>query len=400
MPPEIDTKDTKPQNSGDATVESRAPSIRESIMAAVEEHANDEPDTKDVKENKDVDTKDKDENKDDKVAKDDSSKATDESKVIDKTIQNVDSTEPKDKQVKEEKAPSILPKEVQQDWGKFSVEHRAYLTKTQKELADTKAELGRRTAASKDLDDAIAPYQGSIQNLGLTPGQTVSRLFQWMDALSGPNKYDAIFKLAENFGIDLDSVYSGYSNTQNQQDQNQNQNQNQQQYQEIDPRLAEAMYGMYNEINEMKAGQQRQKQQSAAATINNWAGLQPDGTFSKKPYFDKVRQSMLGLLTSGAIPLVNGNLDLDTAYDQACYSNPEIRQELLAQQESEKQAQAAEAAKKKAEEDKAKAAKAAKLNVSLRPTSPTGEIAVRKPNSKGDNSIRNSIYEAIREVNN
>ena len=74
---------------------------------------------------------------------------------------------------------------------------------------------------------------------------------------------------------------------------------------------------------------------------------------------------MAQLIQSGAVPLKDGQVDLDGAYDMALYANPEIRAQVLAAQEAEKakQLKAKQEAAKKAQE--AEVAKARKAGVSL-----------------------------------
>lgn len=405
--------ENKDHTGGNEQERAEPESVRDSIRAAIEEHQDDSSENrteketkveKETQENK-QDTKSdestvSDDKRQSKQSGDSSSRLPDDTGEISKEVEA--------KPDKEAKAPSILPKEIQDNWNNIPEPARAHFTKVQKELADTKADLGRRTAHYKDLDEAIAPYADSIKQMGVTPAQTISRLFQWMNELSGPNKLDVIHQLARNFGMDLEGFYAdvysqgGQQQQQLQQTQQTQQGQQQQDQQYYtDPRLAEAVYGLNEELNQLKRNQDVQRQNSAAATVNTWAGLQADGSYSKKPHFAQVRQLMFSLLSSGAVPLVNGNLDLDAAYEQACYSHPEIRQELLAQQEQEKQASLKAAAEKKAAEDRAKVAKANSLNASLRPSSPpNGVIGNNASKVNKGNSVRDSIINAMREVNN
>lgn len=409
----------------DKHTEQRGGSVRDAIRAAVEEHTQEDNNKEEIqsKDNKkEVEYEERDELQDSKTEdnvvetklkdKDKVQRETD-GKREDKTekIQEV-----KTEEVKEDKAPSILPKELQGAWKDLSPDVRNYVTKTQKELADIKAETGRKAQHYKELDAAIAPYSQAIQSWGATPAQTVDRLFKWMDCLTGPHKYHYIQELAHNFGIDLDGLYAQkYAGNQSQQQQpqnNQEQNQSNQQTQQqdyIDPRIAEAFQSMYDEVYQLKNSQAQQKQNLAANYVESWAGLQPDGSYKNKPYFPQVRQLMYSLLANGAVPLVNEQLDLDTAYENACYSNPEVRQLLLAQQAEEKQQKAIEVRAKKDAEEKAKVARAKSANFSLKTTSPSGNAFNVDTNGRlrdiktgkfVNSSVRDSIYAAMREVNN
>src|SRR6202035_2431851 len=48
-----------------------------------------------------------------------------------------------------------------------------------------------------------------------------------------------------------------------------------------------------------------------------------------KPHFNDVRMDMAKLIETGVIPLKDGQVDLDTAYERAIYFNPEVRAKVL-----------------------------------------------------------------------
>lgn len=406
----MDPKDIdKPTDKIEDKQESGA-SVRESILSAVKEHApqdNDRQERDDTKEIKSE--RDSNEFRDSKQSSDlAEQKSEKEDSKIDAKVEK-DRAEDKI-EVVEDKAPSILPKELQAAWKDLSPDVKNYVTKTQKELADIKAESGRKAQHYKEIDAAIAPYSQAIQNWGVTPGQTVDRLFKWMDALTGPHKYHYIQQLAYDFGMDLDALYAQkYAQQQQQADPTATADQNIQPQQDyVDPRVAQAIEAMYSEVTQLKNAHVQQKQSAAANHVETWAGAQPDGSYKNKPYFPQVRQIMYSLLASGAVPLVNGNLDLDTAYEHACYSNPEIRQALLAQQAKSEQDKAEEARKKKVAEDQARVTRAKSANQSLKPSSPSGNATSVDANGRvRDNrtgqfkpaSVKESLIQSIRELN-
>lgn len=397
-------------------------SVRDSINAAIEEHSEIES------KQQDKDIEEKEDKKEKKLKKDDDTEVVDttsededkikkEKKIKDKNLIE-EASEEQDKEIQEQKEPKVakapagLPKDIKDTWATLPPNVQQFVTRINKESADQKAAHGRDIARYKEMDAAIAPYLPSIQQLGVTPAQTVDRLFQWMNALAGPSKYQAIQQLAGDFGIDLQAMYMPKQNQQQNQNQQQQDNTQQQEQQDqvsnTDPRLVEALQAMYDKIYGLEENTMRQREQVAAQSVNNWAGLQQDGTYKNKPYFPQVRQMMFTLLSSGSIPTINGNLDLDAAYDQACYAIPEIRQLIMDEQEETKQAKLEEARQKKALADKAKLSKAKSLNVSLKPASPTGNFnganiganigANKQRNAKGPTSVRDSILSAVREV--
>lgn len=389
---------------GSETAENDKPqSVRDSIRSALKEHAEDDADDKEIKnvpeKKKPVKASEKDDNDEEDAGDDDTSTEKDKKEPVVKepkdTTEKVETVEKKEKTP----APASLPKEVTADWDKLPSSAQTYLTRVQKDLTDTKSMLGRIQAQSRDMDQVIAQYKPSIDQLGVTPAQTVDRLFQWMNGLSGPHKVSVARQLLQNFGIDL--------NQQQQQDTQDNQQQQQQQAY-IPPEVSENLSALTNEVTALKQQQQQQRERAAAETVNSWAGLQPDGTYKNKPHYEKVRQSMFSLMASGAVPMIkdgygNDRLDLDGAYEAACYANAEVRASL----EQEKQEQLKEQQKKDAEakkqREKEKVEAAKKASGSIKPgapaNTPNSNPAPRK-NANGTVSVRDSIKHAFREVAN
>jgi hypothetical protein len=109
---------------------------------------------------------------------------------------------------------------------------------------------------------------------------------------------------------------------------------------------------------------------------------------------------MYQLMQSGAVPLKDGNLDLDGAYEAACKLNPEvsalIQQEARAKEEREK----AEKATKDAQLAKARLAKARNAGSGLKPASPSMPVSQVKGNASQNKnvSVRDSIKLALQEA--
>ena len=127
--------------------------------------------------------------------------------------------------------------------------------------------------------------------------------------------------------------------------------------------------------------------------LHNWS--------QGKPHFESVRGLMAQLIQSGAVPLKNGNVDLDGAYDMALYANPEVRNQVLAAQQAEsaKQAKVKADAERKVQQDQANKARRVAVGVSSSsPGAAPGTIAGR-PVGKGRKSVRESILEAREALN-
>jgi len=135
--------------------------------------------------------------------------------------------------------------------------------------------------------------------------------------------------------------------------------------------------------------QQIEKQKQAQDYLSTWA--------SDKPHFEKVRPVMFGLLQSGVIPLKNGQLDLDSAYQRAIYADPEVREAIQAE-EKEKADQKAAQEKKDAELKRLQKLNAAKKASTLSTRAPTGNFKPADNKNKKPMSVRDSIMAARREV--
>lgn len=397
MPLDKEVDDKKPNTTEPRQERDGPPSVRDSIVKAVEtETAKDtvrEPKPK--REKAQVRTEQTDEQETDEKVVNALLGGKNLEKDSDDEEVKVSSDEKEDDEVSlasekadapvKEKAPSGLAKEVTDNWDKLPSEIRQYITRTQKEYSDTKAALGRREAQSRDMDTVLQTYEPAIRQLGVTPAQTVDRLFQWMNALAGPHKVQAAQQLLKDFGISL-----------NQQADNFDPNFDPTKQTVVtDPKVAQLESTVQNLIahqTEQQKRQEAEKAQAALETVNTWAGLQGDGTYKSKPHFESVRGLMFNLIQTGVVPLLNGRLDLDGAYEQACYAHPQIRAEL----EKEKAvAKAKEAASRSAKEVE----KAKKAGISLKGVSPSVVSDNKQPRkANGSVSVRDSIVSAVQEV--
>lgn len=387
--PNTDTSD----RGSDTARDDKPVSVRDSLRTAIREVESEDTDTD--KDEKEIATKPAKEKKPKQAKVEDDN---DEPDAGDDDTNLKEVKEPKKEVTAEvkaepskEKAPASVPKEVTDNWDKIPSSVQAYISKSVKDLTDTKSALGRREAQYRDMDTVLAQYEPSIRQLGVTPAQTVDRLFQWMNALAGPQKNMAIRQLANDFGISLE-----------QSDQNTD---TQQVNSQLPPELEQNIHALTNKVSFLEQQQEENRKKIAANTVNGWAGIQADGTFKNKPHFLKVRQAMYSLMASGAVPLIkdeNGEdrLDLDGAYEAACYSNAEVRALLEQEKTAELKAKQEKDLEVKKQKDAEKIAAARKASGSIRPGAPARTVSgvPIKTNSKGQpTSVRDSIRAALRE---
>jgi len=284
--------------------------------------------------------------------------------------------------------PNGWTKQAKALWDSLPDDIKQSVAKREKEASDGFKTYGEIKKKYDELDAVLAPRRAAIQRWGATEAQTVDRLFQWMEALSGPNKINSWVALGQNFGINLNDVLrlnqagAGAATAAPQQTSQQ-------------PQAAQVPEAVKNYVESAlgQVGQYltNQREQAAGSYLSSWA--------QDKPHFEQVRRAMYGLISSGAVPLKDGMPDLDTAYQWACHADPGIRSEL--------EAAAKEAAEAKAAEDaqKAEAARIVKLNSarraasSIRPTAPTPPSSRASAGNSGKpQSARDSIKAAISEL--
>lgn len=381
-----------------AKVEEKSALVKE----PVEEKTEQKTSTKEVKEDKAV--SDKVAAKSDveeKITKEDTSTT----EIKDSKEDKVEPVEPKSEA--KTKVPFGLPKDIRAEWDKLSPNTQQYLSKVVKENLDNKALEGRKSHM-REVEQVLTPYMPQIQQVGVSPAQVVKRLLDYTDALASPrHKYAAIQSLAANYGIDL-SVFAAAQedtsqNTQNnqplKQTQNQNQNQNQQVY--IPPEIDNKLNTILERFDQIDGSQRNANDKAALDFVNAWAGHDAaSNEYTNKPYFPYVRQAMFNLISSGTVPMVNGQLDLDGAYDLACYADPKIRELIEEDRISAiRQEQINNQAKQQQAVQKAKLA-----GSSIRSGAPAP--VNRQPNSNRSSmngkptTVRDSIRQALHESRN
>lgn len=313
-----------------------------------------------------------------------------------------------------EAAPAAWDKTAKAEWANLPDKVKAAVTKREKDVEKGVEHLKQQVHQRYgEIDEAIAPYEQVIRQFNKTPGQAVAQLFAWFDALA-KNPDQAFPALLQSYKYDIRRILPAYGINVPQQQQQQTQPQNGQQPPqgtqqppgEISPavqayinKLEQRLNGFESQVGQQFNGlAQHFSEQSAAKTqemLDRWA--------ADKPYFNDVRVMMGHLLTpdpntgQAAIPLKDGKVDLDAAYDAAVYAHPDIRSQIIADQQAK--AEAARLAKQaenlKIQQEKA--AKARRAAGSLITSAPGAEISRKGTPSKGL-SVRDSLKAAISEL--
>jgi hypothetical protein len=291
-------------------------------------------------------------------------------------------------------APEAFSKEAKAEWAKVPAAVQAAILKRETDTAKGVEELKGKY---KDLDSALAPHMNEIRKNGHSPAQAVSQLFAWMQALAG-NPDVAFPALAKSFGYDLAkfapqaapaAAAAAAPADPAAQPTGAVPPELQKYINDLQQKVESLEKNFGTQLGEVKSTFQRENEEKTNAVLMNWA--------KDKPHFDAVRGMMAQFIQSGAVPLKEGQVDLDGAYDMAVFAHPEVRAKVLAEQEAKKVADAKKKAAEVAAKKQADADKARKAGVSVGTGAPGDTPAPAKKSGKGK-SVRDSIMEAREQL--
>jgi hypothetical protein len=301
-------------------------------------------------------------------------------------------------------APEAWAKEAKAAWAQVPPAAQAAIIKREQDVSQGVENLKR---GYKELDDALKPYMGAIQEHKTTPGAAVKQLFDWMLALtneakalkSGQAPQGVFAALAQSYGIDPVKLLAHMvQNPVVRQQQNGQQPNGQTQ---LDPAIQAYLDQKLAPLGQNLNGLYQTVQQQSIAKTNEMLAMWA----KDKPFYNDVRVTMARLMTpgqNGEPPLVapreDGNADLDTAYERACNMDPNVRAKMK---------EAGAAAEAKAAADKLAAEKAAQRTKLEAARKASGSIPISAPGLPGDGkqkgakrgkSVRESLSDAIKEV--
>ena len=253
-------------------------------------------------------------------ARDESGKfAKKEPEPVEKPTEPIDPVEKTEPETPVKRAPSSWKKETQAEWEKLPAHVQDDVLRREADFHKG-IEIYKQSAQKAQVyEQAIAPYQRTLQQMGVAPEQAIGALFKADDLLrnSAPHEKAAYFaQLAKDYGVQLADI---------------------QQPPQVDP----AYQQLLNEVRSLKTSEfqrEQQRQQAEQATLNSTIAKFSEG----KEHFDAVREDMAALLQAGRAQ------DLDAAYDMAIWARPDLRSGLLQQQTqaAEERARAAMQAKR------------------------------------------------------
>ena len=278
------------------------------------------------------------------------------------------------------------------EWEKVPVSVQKRIAKREEEFQNGIKQYSDKAKVFDEYEQAVGPRRQAMAAIGVTPQQVVSRALEWMDALGHPDpniKGNAFRLLAQNYGVNLASLGVAEQTGESFRVGG-----------DVNPDMQAIIHAVRSEVSSLtqetraqlqavQAQREQEANHAAQAYLAEWA--------KEKAHFNTVKDRMGELLRSGAIPMKDGQLDLDKAYDLACYENAEVRQlqQLAKAREAKKMAEARKAKEEKARKEQIEKAKGARG--SLSPNSASSPTVSSKPNGVGL-SIRETIDKSIQQV--
>jgi hypothetical protein len=269
------------------------------------------------------------------------------------------------------------------DWDKIPASVRQKIIKREEEVSNGFRHYGEKARAFDEYEQFVGPRRQSMARIGVSPAQVVGRALDWMDALGHPDpkvKGEAFRVLAGNFGIDVASLAGGNSGGESFRVAGGDGSELPDQVKAYISGMESKVAALEQQLGGVVNNFQSQQDRAAGEYLTQWA--------EKRPHFAKVQPLMVKLLNSGAVPLKNGTLDLDTAYDMAVNANPEVRELVRLETARAAKDMADKKAKKLGKDKQVALTKARAANGSLKPGSPTA--ATLRKNATGL-SVRDTI---------
>lgn len=241
---------------------------------------------------------------------------------------------------------------------------KADLVKREKEVSDGFKKYSDTDKRYQEIDQVLAPVRPIFQQNGVkSDAEAIKSLLGWEASFRNPNtRMQAFQNLARQYGINLNSPQSQASDAQGIPDQ-------------LRP-VYDQFGQLTQQVSSIQGELQRSREEQVSKTLTDFA--------KDKPHFEKVRMRMGQLIQAGA---VSPN-DLDGAYQQAIWADPEIRTSLVKEQFDKQQADLL-----KTTTQRTQVARQAAISPNTRaPSAPVNGKA------NGKQSVRDALNASIREL--
>lgn len=246
-------------------------------------------------------------------------------------------------------APGSWPKEMKERFGSLPAEVQDYVLQREADVSRSINQFSVKAKAYDQIAGVLSPYEPLLRADGLEPVGVINGLMQTYYTLRNgapQQKAAAVMQLAQQFGVDLGQSQDG------QQPGNS----------AYDPQVYDKLAKLEQQLLQRQYAEEQAAEREVMTTIEQFR--------ANAPHFEAVKAHMGALLANGAAR------DMQDAYDQACWANPEVRATLLQEQEAKRRAEQAKVT--------AEAKKAASVNVSRRGT---------QPPAKAQGSIEDTLRE-------
>lgn len=209
-------------------------------------------------------------------------------------------------------APEHWPQDIQEAFNRADrTAQEAWLSQQNEfqrgfnEKAQTLKELEREQAAFAETQRVLSQYEPFWQAQGMSVAQGVGQLAAWGAALA-QNPAQVIPQLAQMYGLDMMELARG------------------QQYVAPEDRARDTrMQSLEQQLHAQQQQMQQQRQEALVGEIEAFRDQTTAEGSLAHPHFDAVADAMIGMYNSG----FQGSLE--QAYEQACWTNPEVRQSLI-----------------------------------------------------------------------
>lgn len=240
--------------------------------------------------------------------------------------------------------------------------------KREEEVSNGFKSYSEKSKNYDSIEQAVAPFRNVYQQHGLkSDAEAVSRLFQWEASIRNPEtRMGAIHNLLRQYGVDLSQFAQGSTQPSAAQD------------------IPEHLRPVLDEVGNLSKSFSHIQQELQQAKQEKIAG--EISAFSKdKPHFEKVRVAMGQMMAAG---IVQSN-DLEGAYQRAVWADPELRDQLLKEQDEKRKAEFAKT--------QAQAGKNARL-AAVSPPPRARQGAQVNGSDKSGKNVRGSIMASIEQL--
>lgn len=202
--------------------------------------------------------------------------------------------------------------------------------------------------ADKFLNE-FQPYEHIFRSMGATYDQFLrdSLATEYRLRTASPQEKTQLFlQYAHRYGADLSILPQLIGASQTQDGQPDINALVQQQVQQLVGPLAQRIQGWEQQVTASQRNAAIELEKQLQSQIDAFQSATDESGNPKNVFFENVRGAMSALIGSGQAT------SLEQAYEMACYANPEVRQALIAQQQSKAEAERLEEARRKAAEAK------------------------------------------------